>query len=108
MRVPPRSAPRLVAAPVLASLSLMALAACGGSDGDKTAPDALDREQLRAALLTQAELPQGWRQAGGGEEVQDDEIAQADRSACQPLLDLVSGRADKIDPTGQADAGLLG
>ncbi|MCF2530626.1 hypothetical protein [Yinghuangia soli] len=87
---------------------LLAVAACSDSDGGRTAPDALDQKALEAALLTQAELPQGWELAGGGKDVEKDEIAQADRAACQPVMDLVSGRSAGIAPTAQVDVGLLG
>lgn len=94
----------LAAVPVL-----FAAAACSGSGDDgTTAPDALDEKRLQAALLTQGELPQGWEPTGGGDDVGADEIAEADRAACQPIMDMVSGRSKKIAPTGQVDTGLFG
>lgn len=93
---------------VVAVPLLLVATACAGGDGKQTAPDALDDDELRTVLLTQAELPQGWELVGGGAEVEGDEIARTDRSACQPVMDLVSGRAKKIPPTGQADTGVIG
>ncbi|MGW0660852.1 hypothetical protein [Streptodolium elevatio] len=100
---------RRIAGVAAVPLFLSAATACGGGgDGGRKAPDALSGDELRAVLLAQQELPPGWELTGGGAPVGDDEIAEADRSACQPVMDLVSGRSADIAPTGQADAGLLG
>ncbi|WTW94706.1 hypothetical protein OG216_15495 [Streptomycetaceae bacterium NBC_01309] len=104
MRLPVRRIAGVVAVP----LFLAAATACGGGGDGKKAPDALSGDELRAVLLAQQELLQGWELTGGGAAVGDDEIAEADRAACQPVMDLVSGRSADIAPTGQADAGLLG
>lgn len=106
MRVLSRSRPAVV---VLAAAALFAATSCSDDgDGAKTAPDALSKTSLQAALLTAGELPQGWELAGGGKEVTADEVVRADRAACQPVMDMVSGRSAKIAPTGQVDTGLLG
>ncbi|WP_436778003.1 hypothetical protein [Yinghuangia sp. YIM S09857] len=105
MRVPIRRIAGVVAVPLFLAV---ATACAGGGDGGRKAPDALDGDELRTVLLAQPELPQGWEVTGGGAAVDGDEIAEADRSACQPVMDLVSGRSADISPTGQADTGLLG
>ncbi|HSA51361.1 MAG TPA: hypothetical protein VLH10_14810 [Yinghuangia sp.] len=108
MRVLSRSR-RARGAVVVALAALFAATSCSDDgDGPKTAPDALSEKSLRAALLTQGELPQGWELVGGGKEVTADEIVKADRAACQSVMDMVSGRSAKVAPTGQVDAGLLG
>ncbi|UGQ09836.1 hypothetical protein LO772_23420 [Yinghuangia sp. ASG 101] len=92
----------------LAVAALFAAVSCSDGGGAKTAPDALSTASLQAALLTAGELPQGWELVGGGKAVTADEVVRADRSACQPVMDMVSGRSAEIAPTGQVDAGLLG
>lgn len=108
MRVLSRSC-RVRGAAVLVSAVLVAATSCSDDGGGATtAPDALSTSSLRAALLTTGELPQGWELVGGGKEVTADEVVRADRAACQPVMDMVSGRSAKIAPTGQVDTGLLG
>lgn len=108
MRVLSRSR-RARGAVALAAAALVGAVSCSDDGGGaKTAPDALSKTALQAALLTAGELPQGWELVGGGKEVTAAEVVRADRAACQPVMDMVSGRSAKIAPTGQVDTGLLG
>jgi hypothetical protein len=61
----------------------------------------LTAEQLKAALITQRELPSGWTVAPGTPRTT--KTATTEPAGCQPLMDLIAGDL-KVKPVAEADA----
>ncbi|WP_199548248.1 hypothetical protein [Streptomyces sp. N35] len=104
---------------VLAAVSLLAVAGCGGSADAEEQPKAskspsaspstepvatpLTQQQVEEALIEVADLPKGWKVDASGSEEDDEstedefDAGKADKPQCQPLLDgsMTGGSSEK-------------
>ncbi|NGO81808.1 hypothetical protein G6045_40115 [Streptomyces sp. YC504] len=89
---------------VLAAVSLLAVAGCGGSADAEEQPKAaksaspsaspkpvaapLTQKQVEEALIEVGDLPKGWKvDAAGTQDAEEGPALEADKPQCQPLLD---------------------
>ncbi|MER7171079.1 hypothetical protein [Streptomyces mesophilus] len=111
---------------VLAAVSLLAVAGCGGSADAEEQPKAaksaspsaspkqvaapLTQKQVEEALIEVADLPKGWKidASGSGEDDESAEeefdVGKADKPQCQPLLDGSMTGGSGVKPKALAAA----
>ncbi|MCM2388512.1 hypothetical protein [Streptomyces albipurpureus] len=96
-------------AAALAAVSVLGLtaAACGGSDGDKKSEkgqsDAkpLTAAQMKAGVITPADLPAGYKPMGDGESAGSGH--KADKKECQPIAEFMNDKVSGATVGGDVD-----